>query len=144
MTSFWLFSLSKTEPGSHFVMLTLVLTGEGLSLWRGLVAPPRFASLRAVFPRHAFLFHTKTACQANYVKIFDIPRSKVDSIFLSQFRDSVCNSVIAEIIGPYQSQEAAIRWDSFPAVFSLYRWLQKHLPLVRFECYWFQFDQTHY
>ena len=72
-----------------------------------LVVPLRFASLCAVFLRHKFLFHTKTAFQWNYVKFHDIPRLTIDSILIGQFRDSV----IAEITGPY-SQVRRTVWTA--------------------------------
>ncbi len=48
-----------------------------------------------------FLFLPKTEFQSNYGKFQDIPRLTIDSVFIGQYRDSVSDSVIVEIMRPY-------------------------------------------
>ncbi len=60
-----------------------------------------------------FLFLLKTEFQLNYGQFCDIPYLPIDSVFIGQFCNSVCDSMIVEIIGPYSilvSLSDLIKW----------------------------------
>ena len=84
---------SRGQPLRHI----LFWRGRGSVCGRGLLCHPdllpsvQFSSVQTYVP----LPHSQI------MKFCDIPRKKIDSLLIGQFRDSVRDSVIVEIIGPY-------------------------------------------